>query len=120
MIVDKIKMFHMAVTDMAKAKEFYVDTLGCNVTNDNGQGDKHWVSLDMPGGGTSFNLTTALENLQPGTMKLYFTTLDIDQAYSELKAKNVTPTSEIIDPAWGNKLFSVADPDGNQVFIVQA
>ena len=49
MAVEKILMFTMAVTDMAKAKEFYADTLGFKVTKDYGQGDQHWVSLDAPG-----------------------------------------------------------------------
>jgi predicted enzyme related to lactoylglutathione lyase len=120
MIVDKIMMFHMAVADMAKAKEFYADKLGFKVTKDFGQGNQHWVSLDAPGGGTSLNLTTAYENLKPGTMKLYFSTADVEKAYEELKAKGVKPTSEIIDPEWGDKLFSIEDPDGSQVYIVQA
>ena len=51
MAVEKILMFTMAITDMAKAKEFYADKLGFKVTKDYGQGDQHWVSLDAPGGG---------------------------------------------------------------------
>src|SRR5690242_5567314 len=94
---EKIMMFHMAVTDMAKAKAFYADTLGFQVTRDFGQGDQHWVSLDAPGGGASLNLTTALENMQPGTMKLYLSTPDIEAAYQELTAKGARPTSEIRD-----------------------
>ncbi len=50
MAVEKILMFTMAVTDMARAKAFYADTLGFQVTRDYGQGDQHWVSLDAPGG----------------------------------------------------------------------
>jgi catechol 2,3-dioxygenase-like lactoylglutathione lyase family enzyme len=40
MAVEKIQMFTMAVTDMAKAKEFYADKLGFQVTRDYGQGDR--------------------------------------------------------------------------------
>ena len=87
MAVEKILMFHMAVTDMAKAKEFYADKLGFKVTKDSGQGDQHWVSLEAPGGGPSLNLTTMHENMKPGTMKLYLSTPDIEAAYQELKAK---------------------------------
>ena len=50
MAVERILMFHMAVTDMAKAKEFYAEKLGFKVTSDYGQGDQHWVSLSAPGG----------------------------------------------------------------------
>src|SRR5947199_8540442 len=82
MAVEKILMFHMAVTDMAKAKEFYADKLGFKVTTDPGPGDQHWVSLDAPGGGASLNLTTMHENMKPGTMKLYLSTPDIEPARS--------------------------------------
>ena len=64
MAVEKILMFTMAVTDMAKAKEFYAEKLGFKVTRDYGQGDQHWVSLEAPGGGASLNLTTMHENMK--------------------------------------------------------
>jgi len=38
-IIDKLTMFYMAVSDMDKAKEFYVDKLGFKVTNDYRQDD---------------------------------------------------------------------------------
>src|ERR671937_530171 len=94
MAVEKIVMFHMAVTDMAKAKKFYAEKLGFKVTRDSGPGDQQWVSLDAPGGGASLNLTTVHENMKPGTMKLYLSTPDIEAARQELKAKGVEPISE--------------------------
>ena len=124
MAVEKIMMFHMAVTDMAKAKRFYADTLGFKVTKDYGQGDQHWVSLDAPGGGASLNLTTMHENMKPGTMKLYLSTPDIEAAYQELKAKGVEPDTDIKDDLYGPgskvKWFGMRDPDGNQWLIVQS
>lgn len=119
MAVEKILMFHMAVTDMAKSKAFYAEKLGFTVTSDYGQGNQHWVSLEAPGGGASLNLTTAHENMQPGTMKLYLSTSDIEAAYTELQAKGVEPTSEIIKAGWGTS-FGFSDPDGNRWLVVQA
>ena len=69
--IDKLKMFHMAVNDMDKVKAFYTDKLGFKVTQDYAQGEMRWVSMELPGGGTSINLTTAHENMKPGSMKLY-------------------------------------------------
>lgn len=124
MAVEKILMFTMAVTDMAKAKEFYTDALGFKVTKDYGQGDRHWVSLDAPGGGTSLTLSTMHGNMKPGTLNMYLSTPDIEAAYKELKAKGVEPTSEIKNdlygPKSGVKWFSIKDPDGNQWLIVQS
>jgi uncharacterized glyoxalase superfamily protein PhnB len=75
--------------------------------------------LVLPAGGTSINLTTFFENLKPGTMKLYFSTPDIEAAYEELAARGVEMSSEISDDPWG-KWFGVEDPDGNNLLIVQS
>src|SRR5215471_14132213 len=123
MAVEKILMLHMAVTDMAKAKEFYAQKLGFQVTSDYGQGDHHWVSLAAPGGGASLNLTTMHENMKPGTMKLYLSTPDIEAAYRELEAKGVEVNDvkdDLYGPGSGVKWFGVRDPDGNKWLIVQS
>ena len=123
--IDKLIMLQMGVTDMAKSKKFYADTMGFAVTTDYGQGDRHWVSLSFPNGGVTITLTTFLgEHLQPGTMSLYVATPDIQQAFDELTAKGVQPTNPISDdlygPGSGVKWFRVADPDGNELTIVQS
>jgi len=117
--IDKLMMFHMAVHDMDKVKEFYTDKLGFTVTADKEYGGKHWVSMELPGGGTSINLTTEHENMKPGTMKLYLSTPDIEAAYTELKAKGVKLTNEVTDDQWG-KWFDFNDPDENHFLVVQA
>ena len=122
---EKLIQLMMGVTDMEKSKTFYADVMGFAVTTDYGQGDKHWVNLSFPDGGVTLTLTTYLgEHLQPGTMSLYVATPDIQQAYDELTAKGVKPTSEISDDLYGPgsavKWFSVADPDGNNLTIAQS
>jgi catechol 2,3-dioxygenase-like lactoylglutathione lyase family enzyme len=118
-------MFSMAVSDMVQAKDFYADKLGFRITTDYRQDDNNWwVSLELPGGGTCFTLTTAHENMKPGTMKLYLSTPDIQPAYEQLTAKGVRVASEISDdlygPGSGVKWFSLNDPDGNHWIILQA
>ena len=67
--VDKLMMFSIAVTDMPKAKAFYSDKLGLNIVSDSRRDDHNWwVGLALPEGGTSVTLTTAHENMKPGTM----------------------------------------------------
>jgi predicted enzyme related to lactoylglutathione lyase len=117
-IIDKITMFHLAVTDMARAKDFY-GRLGFSVIQDYGQGDRHWVSMAAPGGGPAVNLTTAHENMKAGTMKLYLSTPDIGAAYEELKKRGISPTSPIADDSWG-RWFGLSDPDGNRLLVVQS
>ena len=62
---EKILMVMMAVTDMAKAKAFYAEQLGFQVTTDYGQGEQHWVTLEPPGGGPSLTLSTLHGNMRP-------------------------------------------------------
>ncbi|GHO60966.1 glyoxalase [Ktedonobacter robiniae] len=116
-------MLTIAVTEMAKAKAFYAEQLGFRVTKDFGQRDQHWVSLELPGGGASLNLTTMHENMQPGTMKLYLATSDLEAAYNELKAKGAKVNEvkdDLYGPGSGVKWFEISDPDGNRWLVVQA
>src|ERR1700679_3019123 len=68
-LVDKLMRFKMAVSDMPQARAFYADNLGLKVTTDYRR-DEHnwWVSLTLPENGASIVLTTAHENMKPGTM----------------------------------------------------
>src|SRR5207245_10782154 len=97
---EKILMVMMAVTDMAKAKAFYAEQLGFQVTTDYGQGDQHWVTLEPPGGGASLTLSTMHGNMRPGTMRLYLATSNIEAAYNDLKAKGVK-VHEVKDDLYG-------------------
>ena len=122
--IDKLTMFYMAINDMGKAKEFYVDKLGFKMTTDYRQDDKHWwVTLELPGGGASFTISTDHGNMKPGSMRLYVSSPDVQVAYTELKAKGVKST-EILDdlygPGSGVKWFSVKDPDENVWMIWQS
>jgi predicted enzyme related to lactoylglutathione lyase len=120
---EKILKLSIAVTEMAKAKAFYAEQLGFQVTNDVGQGDRHWVGLEFPGGGASLTLTTMHENMKPGTMKLYLSTSNIEAAYDELKAKGVKVNEvkdDLYGPGSGVKWFGSTDPDGNQWLVVQS
>jgi len=123
-IIDKLLMFHMAVSDMPKAKEFYSDKLGLKVVQDYRKDDDNWwVSLTLPDGGASINLATNHENMKPGTMKLYFATLNVADAHKELIDKGIKANEikdDLYGPGSGVKWFNLEDPDGNQVFLVQS
>jgi len=121
--IDNLMMFSIAVTDMPKAKAFYSDKLGLKVTTDSRRDDQNWwVGLALPEGGTSVILTTAHENMKPGTMKLYFAASDVAGAHKELSAKGAKVNeikNDLFGPGSGVKWFSLEDPDGNQVLLVQ-
>lgn len=122
--IDRLMMFSMAVSDMPKAKAFYADILGLKVASDHRQDDNNWwVSLALPNGGPSIILTTAHENMKPGTMKLYFATSDVAAAHQDLSVKGAKVNEvkdDLFGPGSGVKWFQLEDPDGNQVLLVQA
>jgi catechol 2,3-dioxygenase-like lactoylglutathione lyase family enzyme len=120
---EKILMVMMAVTDMAKAKAFYAEQLGFQVTTDYGQGDQHWVTLSLPGGGATLTLSTQHGNMKPGSMRLYLATSDIEAAYSDLKAKGAKVNvvkDDLYGPGSGVKWFDLRDPDGNLWQVAQS
>ena len=122
--VNKLMMFYMAVSNMPKAKGFYVDKLGLTVTQDYRQDDNNWwVSLSLPDGGVSITLSTFHGNAKPGTLNLYFATSDVVAAQKELRGKGVVVNDvkdDLFGPGSGVKWFDLVDPDGNQIKVAQA
>src|SRR3984885_6148531 len=118
-VVNKLMRFKMAVSDMPKAKAFYVDKLGLKVESDYRREEHNWgVSLALTGGGASTILATAHENIKPGTMSLYFASPDIAAAHKELSAKGAKVNQvedDLYGPGSGVRWFNVEDPDRNQV-----
>ena len=117
-------MIKMAVTDMPQSKAFYADRLGLKVTSDYRRDDHNWwVSLALPEAGVSITLTTAHENMKPGTASLYFTTTDVALSRAELGAKGIQVgdvKDDLFGPGSGVKWLGLEDPDGNHVLLVQA
>ena len=121
--INNVMMFSVAVTDMPNALAFYSDILGLKIKTDY-RIYYHiwWVGLALPEGGASVILTTAYENMKPGTMKMYLTTSDVAGAHQELSAKGAKVNevkNDLFGPGSGVKWFSLEDPDGNQVLLVQ-
>ena len=72
-----------SVNDLAKAKEFYTQTLGLQVVEE-GVG----LRLHLPGGGTAFAYPK--DDHQPATFTLLDLVVDdIDEAVDELKSRGV-------------------------------
>ena len=121
-IVNKLSMFTLSVSDMPRAKAFYVDTLGLKVTKDFRQDDQNWwVTLTSTEGGVSINLARYGENIiKPGTVGLYFKTSDVAEAHKELSKKGAKVNDiqdDLFGPGSGVKFFQLEDPDGTQVTL---
>jgi uncharacterized glyoxalase superfamily protein PhnB len=61
-----------------------------------------------------------VENVEPGgRVALWLYTADLDADVGRLRAEGIEVAQEPEDMEWGERMASVRDPDGNEVFIGQ-
>jgi predicted enzyme related to lactoylglutathione lyase len=115
----KLELVAVPVSDVDRAKSFYVDQVGFNADHDHTVSeDMRFVQLTPPGSACSIALGLGITDAPPGSVKgLQMTVKDIQQARSELAGRGVK-VSEVQDFPWGSFVF-FADPDGNAWAVQQ-
>jgi len=112
----KLELVPVPVTDIDRAKAFYVEQAGFNCDHDVQPTDTVRVcQLTPPGSACSIVIGTGLgeiSQMQPGTVKaLHLVVKDIKETRATLLARGVE-VAEVMD--MGGILFArFADPDGN-------
>ena len=118
----KLELVPMPVTDIDRAKRFYVDMVGFNEDLDVQPTEgMRIVQLTPTGSACSIVLSTglpALADMTPGTIKgLHLVVSDINHAREELVSRGVD-VGEIDDSAGGGvKYAHFSDPDGNTLVL---
>lgn len=109
----KIEVVSIPVTDVDRAKAFYVDKVGFNADHDvQVNSDLRFVQLTPHGSACSIVLGTGLTTMAPGSQKgLMCVVEDVAKARQELLERGVG-ASEIDVQQWGS-FVTFADPDGN-------
>ncbi len=109
----KLELVAVPVSDVDRAKAFYVDKAGFNADHDHRVSDDvRFVQLTPPGSACSIALGKGIVDAQPGTVQgLQLVVSDIEVARAELVGRGVV-VSEIQDFPWGRFVF-FGDPDGN-------
>jgi catechol 2,3-dioxygenase-like lactoylglutathione lyase family enzyme len=109
----KLELVPVPVSDVDRAKAFYVDKVGFNADHDHRVTDTlRFVQLTPPGSACSIVLGEGISEMAPGSQKgLQVVVADIEEAQRELRGRGVE-TSEIDDQPWGRFIF-FSDPDGN-------
>ncbi len=113
----KLELVLLPVTDVDKAKAFYVDQVGFGVDVDVDRGGMRIVQLTPPGSACSITLSKGIaeiDALPPGSVKsLHLLVLDVAEARAELISRGVE-VDEIEEHDGGSiKYARFADPDGN-------
>jgi predicted enzyme related to lactoylglutathione lyase len=109
----RLELIQVPVSDLDRAKAFYVDQVGFIAEHDHQVSDElRFVQLTPPGSACSIALTTGAHEMRPGSIEgLQMVVEDADAARDELHARGVE-TSEVQEFPWGRFVF-FADPDGN-------
>jgi predicted enzyme related to lactoylglutathione lyase len=109
----KLELVAIPVTDVDRAKAFYVEQVGFNADHDfQVREDLRFVQLTPPGSACSIVLGTGITQMPPGSQKgLQMVVEDVEAARSELIARGVLPSEVDVQP-WGS-FVTFSDPDGN-------
>jgi len=109
----KLELVAVPVSDVDRAKAFYVDQVGFNADHDHQVSDElRFVQLTPPGSACSIAIGTGVIDMPPGSVKgLQVVVDDARAAHDELAARGVE-VSDVQEFPWG-KFVYLADPDGN-------
>ncbi len=115
----KLELVSVPVSDVDRAKAFYVDQVGFNPDHDHRVSDElRFVQLTPPGSGCSIAIGTGMTTMPPGSVEgLQLVVDDIEAAHAVLAGRGVE-VSEVQDFPWGSFVF-FADPDGNRWNVQQ-
>ena len=133
-MLNGINISHVFVFDQDQALDFYVGTLGLEISNDQDLGFMRWLTVRVPGqpgrdilleiaGPPAIDEASARqvrELISKGAsgFTIGFTTKDCRETYRTLKAKGVEFTQEPVDQPYGTDV-GLRDPFGNHIRIVQ-
>ena len=117
----KLELVPVPVTDVDRAKAFYIDKVGFALDVDvRPVAGMRVVQLTPPGSACSILLGTGLNDISdmaPGSLKgLHLVVSDIDSARAELIDRGVS-VGDVVDVGGGVKYAWFADPDGNSLVL---
>lgn len=109
----KIELIFVPVTDVDRAKAFYVDQIGFHADYDQKVNENlRFVQLTPPGSACSIAFGLGLTDMAPGSQKgIQVVVPDADEARQHL-LDNGVEASEVDEQEWG-RFVSFSDPDGN-------
>jgi catechol 2,3-dioxygenase-like lactoylglutathione lyase family enzyme len=128
----KLELVVVPVSDVDRAKSFYLEQLGFDLNVDTSPTEGfRVVQLTPPGSACSIAIGTGIGQMDPGSLKgLHLVVPDIEAAHAQLVERGVEPSEPFHFGASGRTdgldperrsyatFFDFSDPDGN-VWLVQ-
>lgn len=113
----KLELVPIPVSDVDRAKAFYVDKVGFNLDHDVQPGNgMRVVQLTPPGSACSILIGTGMgeiSEMKPGSVKGLHLVVKEIRAAREALAKRGVEMGEVIEYLQGIKYSGFSDPDGN-------
>jgi len=115
----KLELVAIPVTDVDRAKAFYVDKCGFNADHDVVVNPElRFVQLTPPGSACSICLGIGLTEAEPGSVRgMQMVVADADEAKAFYNERGLD-VGDVQDLPWGRFVY-FADPDGNQWAVQQ-
>jgi len=115
----KLELVPVPVTDVDRAKGFYVDQVGFHADHDHQVTDHlRFVQLTPPGSACSIVIGTGITEMAPGSQRgLQVVVSDVEEVRQELVRRGVD-TSAVDKQPWGWFIY-FSDPDGNTWSVQQ-
>lgn len=115
----RLELVVVPVSDVDRAKSFYVDQAGFHLDHDHRVNPTlRFVQLTPPGSACSISIGEGLTDAAPGSTRgLQLVADDADAARADLAGRGVE-VSDVQDFPWGRFVF-FADPDGNTWSVQQ-
>ena len=115
----RLELITIPVSDVDRAKAFYVDKCGFNADHDHTVSDElRFVQITPRGSACSICFGMRLTEMEPGSVKgLQVVVDDADAAHADLSGRGVE-VSDVDDQPWGRFVY-FTDPDGNTWAVQQ-
>ncbi len=109
----KIELVAIPVTDVDRAKAFYVEQVGFNADHDYQVNEAlRFVQLTPPGSACSIVMGVGITDMPPGSQRgVQVVVADVGAAREQLLSRGVAASEVDVQP-WGS-FVTFSDPDGN-------
>ena len=109
----RLELIQVPVSDIDRAKAFYVETVGFYADHDHQVTDElRFVQLTPPGSACSIALTSGAHQMKPGSIEGLQMVVDDAEATRTALADRGVEVSGVQEFPWGRFVF-FKDPDGN-------
>jgi catechol 2,3-dioxygenase-like lactoylglutathione lyase family enzyme len=115
----KLELVAVPVTDVDRAKAFYVDQVGFHADHDHQVSENlRFVQLTPPGSACSIVIGTGITEMAPGSQKGLQVVVEDVQAIRLALTERGVETSDVQVLPWGSFIY-FSDPDGNSWSVQQ-